>query len=532
MSIEALDLPFAEGADPLATVSTTEAPGAGSPPAEGRGRLGRNLAALAGGQVVTWTATLVWTLIVPRAIGPADLGILAAAQSVSGVLGIILGMGSRNYLVRETVVDPAAGPKLVGTAIVLRLTMVPVVGIAAVVWASVAHYGHTATTVLYLITAMTALTLLTEPLQAAFQAIERMKYLAYVDVFNKIAQSVVGIALVVLGFRVVPIAAEMAIIAAVVLVLTYCWLRPYFHIDVRTNATRMGRMARQSLSYWAFGIFGMIYFWIDTIMLSLMAPEHVVGWYGATTSLFQTLMFLPMLMQTAWLPRLVGAFVSSREELARASRAPVELVLIAALPIAVTTAVVASPVIHGVYGAKFAHAVPVLIALAACIPPIYLNVILGSVLVAAKRQRVWAGAMAGAAVVNPVLNLVLIPLTERRYHNGAIGAAVCLVATEVLIGIVFVLATRDVFDRRLMKRCASLCAASAGMGGVAYLAHPLGTPLSLAAGFATLGALGAMLRIVGSEERELIRSGIAMVRSRLAGRRSASERPPQADAGG
>ncbi len=118
--------------------------------------------------------------------------------------------------------------------------MVPVVGVAAVMWARSPETA-TATTVLYLITAMTVLTLLTEPLQAAFQAIERMKYLAYVDVFNKIAQSLVGIALVVLGFRVVGIAADMAIISAVVLVLTFCWLRPHFQIDVRTNAARMGR---------------------------------------------------------------------------------------------------------------------------------------------------------------------------------------------------------------------------------------------------------------------------------------------------
>ena len=30
-------------------------------------RLGRNLAALAGGQIITWSMTLVWTLVVPRA---------------------------------------------------------------------------------------------------------------------------------------------------------------------------------------------------------------------------------------------------------------------------------------------------------------------------------------------------------------------------------------------------------------------------------------------------------------------------------
>src|ERR1700761_4533241 len=98
-------------------------------------RVARNLGALLGGQAITWTVTLAWTVIVPRALGPAGLGILVSAQSVSGVLGIVLGMGTRNYLVRETVMHPGDGPQLVGTALVLRIAIAPVVGVAAVVWA-------------------------------------------------------------------------------------------------------------------------------------------------------------------------------------------------------------------------------------------------------------------------------------------------------------------------------------------------------------------------------------------------------------
>ena len=488
-------------------------------PSEAGQRVARNLGALFGGQAVTWTMTLIYTLIVPRALGAVGFGILVSAQSVAGVLGIVLGMGTRNYLVRETVIDRPAGPKLVGTAIVLRLTVAPIVGLAAVVWARVAHDGHDASVVLYLITAMTILTLLTEPLQAAFQAIERMKYLAYADIVNKSAQSIIGIALVLLGFKVVGIAATMAIIAVVVLILTFWWLRPHFHIDIKTNLGLMAHMTKQSVAYWAFGLFGMIYFWIDTIMLSLLTRSEVVGWYGASTQLFQTLMFLPVLVQTAWLPRLVGAFVNGRRELVETARAPVELVLVIGVPLAVGVALVADPLIHVVYGPGFAQAVPVMMILAICIPLIYLNIILASVLLAAKRQVVWTVVMAGAAVVNPLLNLVLIPLTEQRYHNGAIGAAISLVLTELVMDVVgFLLIGRHVFDGRMVKRCSLVLLASAAMAGVAYGARPLGTVESLAAGFATLVILVVALRIVRREELELVQSGFARVRGRLAGK--------------
>ncbi len=484
-------------------------------------RVARNLSVLVGGQAVTWTMTLVWTLIVPRALGPVGLGILVSAQSVAGVLGIVLGMGTRNYLVRETVINHTAGPKLVGTALILRIIVAPIVGLAAVVWARVADYGHDATVVLYLITAMTVLTLLTEPLQAAFQAIERMKYLAFADIVNKTAQSLIGIGLVVAGFKVVGIAANMAIVTGVVLVITFLWLRPHFRVDMRTDFKLMSHMTKQSVAYWAFGLFGMIYFWIDTIMLTLMTRSEVVGWYGASTQLFQTLMFLPVLVQTAWLPRLVTAFVKGKRELVETARAPVEMVLVISFPIAAGVAIVAYPLIHAVYGPGFAQAVPVMIILAMCVPAIYLNIILASVLLAAKRQVVWTIVMAGAAVVNPLLNLVLIPLTEHRYHNGAIGAAISLVLTELLMDVVgFVLVGRHVFDGRMLKRCSLVVLASVAMVAVALVARPLGSVESVAAGVATLVILVVALRIVRREELELVLSGFARVRGR-AGDKSA-----------
>ena len=248
----ALESPL-HAVDVVSTAPVEERPGR---PSEAGQRVARNLGALFGGQAITWTMTLIWTLVVPRALGPVGFGILVSAQSVAGVLGIVLGMGAQNYLVRETVIDRTAGPKLVGTAIALRLAVAPMVALAAVVWARLAHYGHDATVVLYLITAMTIFMLLTEPLQAAFQSIERMKYIAYANIINKSAQSIIGIALVLLGFKVVGIAMDMAIMAGLVFFLSYWWLRPHFQIDLRTNVNLMAHMTKQSVAYWAFGCSG------------------------------------------------------------------------------------------------------------------------------------------------------------------------------------------------------------------------------------------------------------------------------------
>lgn len=479
-------------------------------------RLARNLGALVGGQLATWTMTLLWTLIVPRVLGPVGLGILVSAQSVSGVLGMVLGLGTRNYVVREIVMDPAGAPKLIGTAIVLRTVLAPLVGIAAVLWAHLAHYNHDQAIVLYLITIMTVLNLLAEPMQAALQAMERMKYLAYADIINKSAQSIIGIAIVLVGFKAVGIAADMAIMAGVVVALNIRWARRYTRIDLRTSVARVTDLARQSVSFWALAVFSMMYLWIDTIMLSLMTRSQVVGWYGATTGLFQTLMFLPVLVSTAWLPRLVAAFKDSREELMRAARVPTELVIVISAPITAGTVMVAPLLIHAAYGPAFAHAVPVLIGLALCVPSMYVNIMFAQVLLASRRQSLWTPVMGGAAVVNLLLNLVLIPATDHRYHNGAIGAAISLVITELVMNAVgFIIIGRHVLDRSAAKRCVLAIVASAGMWAVSDVTGRFGTPVSLASGVATFLVLATVLRIVTPQERAYVESKLALLRRRL-----------------
>ena len=461
--------------------------------------------------------TLLWTLIVPRALGPVGLGTVVSAQAVSGVLAIMLGLGTRNYLVREIVVDPERGPRLVGTALVIRLILAPIVGLAAVLWAHFDHYHHQAAVVLYLITVMTVLALLAEPMQAAFQAIERMKYLAYADIINKSAQSLIGIALVIIGFGAVGIAADMAATAAVVLLLSVLWLRRFFRIDLKTNVVVMRRMIKQSCAYWAFGFFGFFYLWIDTVMLTVMTRSQVVGWYGAATTLFQTLMFLPVLVSTAWLPRLVSAFGGGHRNLVEAARRPLEFILVISVPVAAGTALAAKVFIHVVYGPAYSRAVPVMVILACCIPPIYLNIMLAQILLAAKRQAIWTAVMAAAAVVNPLLNVVLIPATEHRYHNGAIGASISLVVTEVLMDIVgFAVVGRHVFDRSGGRRFVLAIVASAGMWGAAYAARPLGSPASLLVGAAALVVLAVVLRILTPEEIRQLKAGLGRLRGRAA----------------
>ena len=487
-------------------------------PEEGT-KMGRNVTVLASAQLITWTMTLLWTLVVPRALGPSGLGTIMAAWSITGILGVVLGLGTRNYLVRESVVEPAKAPGLIGTALILRIVLSPLLIAGAIVYGELVHWHGDARTVLYLATAATLFVQIAEPLQAGFQATERMEYLAYSDIISKSGQGLVGIVVVLLGAGTVGVTACWAVMTGIVVLLNLYWLHGLVRIKLRTNVAKMVALAKASLPYWAFGLFFMLYLWIDFVMLSLLTTDEVVGWYAVPTRLFQTLMFLPVAVATAWLPHFVRGFEESDERLKEAARQPVELVLLLSLPIAAFTAATADPVINLLYGSDYANSVPVMAILGLCIPAMYMNIMLSQVLIAMNRQSTWTWVMAITTVINPLFNLALIPLTQRQWDNGAIGAAISLLLTEIVVVAAGVwLIGRRVFDGGSVRRAALGLVAATAAGLVAYFgAEVVGWVAALALGVLAFVVAAAVLRVFTPEEIDLIRQGMRKVANKIPG---------------
>jgi O-antigen/teichoic acid export membrane protein len=499
--------------------STHSAGAAAGDLASGPRRVGRNVSALAVGQLITWSMTLLWTLVVPRTLGPSGMGTIMAAWAITGILGVVLGLGTRNYLVRESVAAPETARGLIGTALVLRLLLSPFLFGAAFAYGQVVGWTHDAMTVLYLAAAASLFIQITEPLGAAFQAIERMEYLAYSDIISKSGQGLMGIVVVLLGAGTIGVTACWAVMTGLVVVLNVYWLRGRLTIDLHTTWRQLVAMARASLPYWACGLFFTIYLWIDFVMLSLLAPSEVVGWYSVPTRLFQTLLFLPVVVGTAWLPGFVRGFEQGRERLRNVAKPPLELVLLLSLPIATLTVLGAKPVIDLLYGSAYRQSIPVMVILGLCIPPMYMNILMSQVVVAMNRQVVWTWVMLGTTVVNPPINLALIPLTQHAYGNGAIGAAISLLLTELIcVGAGYALIGRLVFDRGTARRTTLGLGIAGAMWGVGYtLALFAGWVPGILAAAATFVVLAGLLRLFTAEEVELIRSGFGRVVNRVPG---------------
>jgi O-antigen/teichoic acid export membrane protein len=137
------------------------------------------------------------------------------------------------------------------------------------------------------------------------------------------------------------------------------------------------------------------------------------------------------------------------------------------------------------------------------------------VLVAANRQLAWTKVMVGAAIVNPLINLGLIQLAQSRWHNGAVGAALALLATELGMSVAAIVLMPRVLTTRSWLRVLRSAVATAVMGAAVWLVSlQLGLFIQVGTGLAAFIVLATLLRVISPEEMSLVRRLPGMLRAR------------------
>lgn len=430
----------------------------------------RNISALTVSQLITWTLTAGWTLVVPRLLGPDAIGLLVMAWAVSGIVENLSSLGLPIYLVKSIAAAPQRTPRLMGTAVIIRLGCILPCLALAVIYLRIGHFEGDRAVVVYLAAGIAICFLFVDLFQAAFQGLQQMQYLAYGNILNKGVFTLGSIALVLAGFGAMPLVTMLLVATIAGLVLSVIWSRPYFQIAWRTDLDQVRRMVVESLPYWGFAVFLSIYQWIDSAMLAVMTPAAVVGWYGVPTRVFGTMLFIPTILYTAWLPKLVGAYGVSHDELRRSAKLPIEVVTSLSLPIGIGAALIAAPLITLLYGSAYQPSIPVFMVLALTAIPMYANITISQLLIAANRQGTWMRVLAVASIVNPALNFFLIQLFQARSGNGALGAALSLLVTESLMAVYGTFAVRRLVTAETLGRLARVAVATAGMAVVVWMA--------------------------------------------------------------
>lgn len=184
---------------------------------------------------------------------------------------------------------------------------------------------------------------------------------------------------------------------------------------------------------WSLGfamIFGVIYIYIDSVMLGFWGQITEVGWYNAAYRIIGIPLVAMTLISMGFYPALSKFIKESKENLSKFWDYQMEIMIVLAVPLAAGGIVTAPQIINFFYGASYSPSIGVfrLLILAAAVNFLFNPYNMALIIADQQKKHLWICFI--TALLNIVLNLVLIP--KYSFYGAGLATLVSYIVLFIL----------------------------------------------------------------------------------------------------
>jgi O-antigen/teichoic acid export membrane protein len=436
---------------------------------------------------------------------PAQLGILYIVTAISSFACGIADWGQGTYLVREMARGRIDEPELIGSALLIRLaTIVISTAIAVAIVLALGKNGQIVTLTLLAMIAAVPVTLFA-PFDCSFRGKDRMD----IDAFALVAGKTMTLVATFIALRLGGGLADVILMQGVGNVSTLlvgaiaAWR---LNIAVKTPVIKALReLIRHGAPVAVLTIVMASQPFVEILLLSAFAGPAVVGWYGASRTIYFVVASPAMILAAATFPELSRASLSL-PDFRYTIDAIGRILFIAAAFTSSLLYLFADHMVAILYGhGRFEQTASILRVSAIFLPLQFLGVLLGSAMSAVGRNKAFAKISIVRIAVFMVLSWLLIHYFQQRFGNGAIGLAITAGVAEIPTTIAYlILLPRGAVGSTTMLNAGRACIASLCTVVPLSMLQPLSV-LYLTPLFALLFAVIAMVtRLVSPSELRLV----------------------------
>lgn len=403
-------------------------------------RIAKNTSALFIAQVVSSSISLIFGIVIARVLGDTIFGKFAFALAFTDIFSIFISLGYNTLLIREVSRDKTQVNKYMNNIFSFRVVFSVVLFVLIVITINIMQYPDDTKLAVYLLGIFQILEALANVFKTTFRAFERMELEAVVIVSVHLLSLPLMLLIIYLGYGLIAVCLVYVAIGLMDLLfsLILCGKKIAFvKKDIDYNFFKKTIPTAISLSMLA--IFALIYVKIDTVMLSIMKGDAVVGWYNAAYYLVQGFKPLQQMMMSAVFPIMAFSYVSSKDSLKRIFETSFKYLFILGLPIAVGITLLADKFIFLIYGADFQNSIIALQILSWDVLLVFLYGCISFLLVSINRQHQMALFAGCTAVINITLNVLLIPT------YSYIGSAFATIIAESFLLVAYIVLAAKYF---------------------------------------------------------------------------------------
>ncbi|MBU2044055.1 MAG: flippase [Candidatus Omnitrophica bacterium] len=422
------------------------------------------------GKAINSLLFMVTAVLVARVLGVDNFGLYSFVFAYLTFFNVIADMGIKTILVREISKGKIEVAKLLGNAIIMRITLSLLALLLACFVVSFLNYPLS-TKILVYIASLSFFTSLTLFYESVFQANHKMGYIVGVNILDSLIKIVIFCVLVFSKAKLILyiVASVVAPIPGLFIIirLSKKFIRPKFKLDFKICKD----LIKESWPLALTAAFIVLYVRIDQLMLFQMKGAESVGYYAAAVRLTEAFNILPAAFMMAVFPLFSKYFISSKKKLEKAYNFSFRYMAMVIIPIAVGISILSEPIINILYGGKFLGSVPALRILIWSGIFSFLGTVHLNLLIAVGLQKLDFIFTSSGAAANILLNLFLIP----RY--GIVGAAIatvvayslgvplsCLLLKTRKYGLALVRSTLKPFIAAIIMGCFTYWAFSLGFG--------------------------------------------------------------------
>lgn len=389
--------------------------------------LAKNTTILFLGNMISYLLGFFTTIYTARYLGVQGFGILSLALSITGIFGVFTDLGLGTLTTREVSRNKSKANKYIGNTAVMKVFLAFLTFGLISLTVYILGYPQTVKNVVYIITLSVIFSAFTGIFNSIFQAFEKMEYMSLNIILNAVLMFTGVLTVIYYGLGIIALSAVYFISSGIILILTfliYSW--KFFLPKIHLNLNFWKPTLKEASFFGISSILIVIYFYIDSVMLSVMVGNSAVGIYNAAYKLIFVLLFIPNVFVTSIFPVMSQHFESSKNLLKLEYEKSVKYLFAIAMFIFVYGFVFADKIIVIIYGTSYTAAITALQTLIFVVPLIFITSLFGNILGAINRQRI----ITIVAVINVLLNVTLNLILIQKFSY--IGASAATVATECL----------------------------------------------------------------------------------------------------
>ncbi|ASJ02093.1 peptide-binding protein [Thermococcus profundus] len=388
-------------------------------------KLIKNAGWLFGAEIISKLLAYGIIVILSRTLGPEGLGQYSFIFYYVGLLGIFSDLGVGYYFMREVARNRGRAeellPDVLGLKIVLALVNFGIILILTLplpkpAWMKV---------LIILAGAEAMLTWVSYVFVRLMYANEVTKYEAIAKTIERFWAFFVGGAVLYLSKSLRPFIITLLVGYSIRELLRMKWGSRFANeVKIRFKPEAWLSLLRKSYPFWLIGLFTLIYYRTDMVMLSLMRGDYETGIYRAAYTLIEVSLFVPNIVVSTTMPSMARLWERDRKTLRILLKKSFQI--LGALGIAGTAGyyILAEWGVIIVFGEGFLYSASVLRILAFAIPFMFMNSLFGSFLNATGRELTFTKITGFTALLNVMLNYFMI------LNYGASGAAVATVVSQ------------------------------------------------------------------------------------------------------